>query len=97
MTFEFDQSKSDTNKAKHGLDFFEAQKLWQDPDCLELPARLVGDEPRTLLVARHAGDTWAAIFTERGGAIRIISVRAARTDEEAKYEQARTENDPRES
>jgi uncharacterized DUF497 family protein len=30
MEFEFDQNKSDSNKHKHGIDFYEAQKLWDD-------------------------------------------------------------------
>ena len=97
VNFEFDESKSARNKAKHGLDFFEAQKLWLDPDCLELAARTEYGEERKLLIARYRGDTWAAIFTGRKDALRIISVRPARTNEEAKYEQARTEDDTRES
>jgi uncharacterized DUF497 family protein len=28
MSFEFDENKSATNKIKHGIDFTEAQKLW---------------------------------------------------------------------
>jgi len=45
MRFEFDASKSAANKAKHGIDFVEAQLLWLEPDRIELPARPV-DEPR---------------------------------------------------
>jgi len=35
MEYEFDEIKSAANKAKHGLDFSEAQKLWQDVDAVE--------------------------------------------------------------
>jgi uncharacterized DUF497 family protein len=31
-TFEFDRAKSETNKAKHGIDFTQAQRLWADSD-----------------------------------------------------------------
>ena len=31
-TFEFDRAKSETNKAKHGIDFAEAQRLWADSE-----------------------------------------------------------------
>jgi uncharacterized protein len=48
MRFEFDAAKSAANKAKHGIDFVEAQALWLDPDRIELPARPT-DEPRFLL------------------------------------------------
>jgi hypothetical protein len=32
MMFEYDSDKSDANKIKHGMDFQEAEKLWNDPD-----------------------------------------------------------------
>jgi uncharacterized DUF497 family protein len=47
--FEYDEVKSRSNKAKHGIDFIEAQVLWDDPDVLEIPARTV-DEPRYLVI-----------------------------------------------
>ena len=86
MAFEFDDAKSHANQAKHGLDFSEAQKLWSDVDAVELPARSAS-EPRKMLIAKANGKIWSAIFTERGDCIRIISVRRARTNEEAIYEQ----------
>ncbi len=42
MKFEFDPEKSETNKGKHGIDFVEAQVLWEDPDRLQVPARTQG-------------------------------------------------------
>ena len=94
MVFEFDATKSQANQAKHGLDFSEAQKLWQDVDAVELSARS-DVEIRLILVARLENRTWAAVYTERGDRIRIISVRPARTNEKAIYDQ--TENDCAES
>jgi uncharacterized DUF497 family protein len=38
MRFEFDPVKSTANKDKHGIDFVEAQVLWNDPDRIEIPA-----------------------------------------------------------
>jgi hypothetical protein len=86
MEFEFDDAKSGANQKKHGIDFIEAQKLWQDPDALELPARSQ-KEVRALLISKHDGKIWAAIFTERDDKIRLISVRRARINEEKIYEQ----------
>ena len=43
------------------------------------------------------GKLWAAIFTERGANIRIISVRRARQNEELIYEQTQSEDDRSES
>ncbi|MEA1867755.1 MAG: BrnT family toxin, partial [Thermodesulfobacteriota bacterium] len=51
MEFEFDPRKSASNRRKHGIDFVEAQALWNDPDLIEIPAR-TEDEPRFLVVSR---------------------------------------------
>ncbi len=37
-SFEYDDNKSQTNQQKHGIDFIEAQQLWQDDDLLEIQA-----------------------------------------------------------
>jgi uncharacterized protein len=34
VEFEFDPQKSKTNKAKHGIDFVEAQALWRSKHVL---------------------------------------------------------------
>jgi uncharacterized DUF497 family protein len=85
MAFEFDPRKSAANLAKHGIDFVEAQRLWEDPDLLEIPAR-TEDEPRWLIIGRIDARLWSAVVTSRGDAIRIISVRRSRDDEVALYE-----------
>jgi uncharacterized protein len=96
MTFEFDPDKSAANLAKHGIDFEAAQDLWRDPDAIGGRAKSLM-EPRWLLIAKKDGKTWAAIFTRRGENIRVISVRAARTEEKAAYEQAQNQDDGDES
>lgn len=85
MDFEFDPAKSDSNKAKHGIGFVEAQALWLDSRLLEVPAK-TEDEPRFLAIGMIAGKHWTAVFTHRGAKIRIISVRRARQQEVAHYE-----------
>lgn len=85
MEFEFDPDKSEINKAKHGLDFEEAQALWDDPDCIGFPA-LSEDEDRFALLAQWDDKLWVAFYTRRGDKIRIISVRRARTNERKLYE-----------
>ncbi len=86
MEFEFDPGKSATNRAKHGIDFLQAQKLWEDPDRVEVAARTVG-EPRWLVVARIGEDHWSAVVTYRDLRTRIISVRRSRREEVKIYEQ----------
>ncbi len=85
MEFEYDPEKSRSNKDKHGMDFEEAQKLWDDPYLLEIPARTLG-EPRFLVVGRIGNKQWAAVITYRGERVRIISVRRARREEVELYE-----------
>jgi uncharacterized DUF497 family protein len=84
MDFEFDSEKSDKNKAKHGIDFVEAQELWQDVTALEVPARSE-TERRSALIATYSGKLWTAIFTYRKTKIRIISCRRARDGEKRTY------------
>ena len=83
--FEFDPVKSLSNKDKHGIDFVEAQELWNDPDHLIGPS-LSTDEPRQIVIGRIVDQYWAAIVTPRGDRTRIISVRKARKKEISRYE-----------
>ena len=85
MEFEFDPRKSTTNKRKHGIDFDEAQTLWDDPDLLEIPARAL-DEPRHVVIGRIGDKHWSAIITYREDRIRLISVRRSRGEEVELYE-----------
>ncbi len=85
MSFEFDERKSQANKAKHGIDSLEAQALWLDERFVEVPARS-DDEPRFLVVGTIVGKHWSAFVTYRGENIRLISVRRSRAEEVAIYE-----------
>jgi uncharacterized protein len=87
VEFEFDPEKSSANKAKHGIDFIEAQALWLDEALIEAPAR-TDDEPRFLVVGRIGGRHWSAVCVRRGERTRIISVRRSRKEEIASYEGA---------
>ena len=85
MRFEYDQSKSQKNKQKHGIKFAEAQELWRDVNFVKIPARMVG-EPRFMIIGIIHGRHWSCIGTYRGDNIRIISVRRARKNEVELYE-----------
>lgn len=85
MPFEYDPHKSDLNRAKHGIDFDEAQSLWDDEEYLEIPARNL-DEPRFLVIGKIKGRHWSAVITYRGENVRIISVRRSRDEEIELYE-----------
>ncbi len=85
MEFEFNPDKSGGNKKKHGIDFVEAQALWDDPDLIEIPAK-TSDEPRFVVIGKISGKYWSAVITYRGEKIRIISVRRSRKEEIDIYE-----------
>ena len=85
MEFEFDPAKSAQNKDKHGIDFVQAQALWDDPELLEIPAR-TEDEPRLLVIGRMGERHWSAVITYREDRVRIISVRRSRPREIELYE-----------
>ncbi len=85
MEFEFDSKKSQSNKKKHGIDFYQAQALWDDSDLIEIPARTSG-EPRFLVIGKISGEPWSAVVTYRREKIRIISVRRSRKEEIDIYE-----------
>ena len=88
MEFEFDHKKSQSNQEKHGIDFVEAQVLWEDEDRLEVPAKTL-DEPRSVIFGKIESKVWAAVVTYRKETIRIISVRRARKREVKLYEGSR--------
>ena len=85
MEFEFDPRKSAANERKHGIDFVEAQALWDDEDLIEIPARTT-DEPRFLVIGTIGGKHWSGVITYRDDAMRIISVRRSRKEEVEIYE-----------
>lgn len=85
FTFEFDETKSQTNLLRHGINFVDAQQLRNDPMLLEIPNK-TEDEPRFLIIGLINTKHWSAVITYRGANIRIISVRRSRTEDVAYYE-----------
>ncbi|MDR2574711.1 MAG: BrnT family toxin [Desulfovibrio sp.] len=86
MIFEYDSTKSTSNKVKHGIDFEEARLVWDDEHLTIIPANS-GPEPRFAAIGRARGKLWTVIFTPRGDSIRLISARHSRPKETIHYEQ----------
>jgi uncharacterized DUF497 family protein len=63
-----------------GIDGLAAQALWSDPALPEVPARTNG-ESRFLVIGLIGARQWSAEITNRGPAIRFISVRRSRPEE----------------
>lgn len=85
MEFEYDKAKSDLNLEKHGIDFEEAQALWDDRNRVEFRLQAAG-EKRFGVLARYAGCVWLAVTTLRGLRIRIVFVRRATLKEASFYD-----------
>ena len=85
MLFEYDSRKSASNLAKHGIDFEEAQRIWDGP-TVDVPS--LGDygEDRFVVIGKVRGKHWSAAITYREENVRIISVRRARKKEVDYYE-----------
>ena len=84
LSFEFDLEKSQKNLEKHGIDFLEAQKLWQDLEATQVQARSE-TEIRYALIAQKEGVFWTAFYTLRSSTVRLISVRRSRKKEKEVY------------
>lgn len=86
MKIEWDKKKSLENKVKHGIDFDTARGLWNDDNRVEVKAPYPLEE-RHVLIGMLDTKIWTAIFTWRGDAVRIISVRRSRKKEVMLYEE----------
>ena len=85
MEFDFDEAKSQINLEKHGIDFVQAQALWEDLERVEIPAR-TEDEPRYMVIGKIGDRHWSAVITYRDNKTRIISARRSRREEIHIYE-----------
>lgn len=86
MKFEYDPDKSAANFAKRGIDFEQAQAIWDDDCSIAIYARDGDDgEARSVVIGMIGDRLWSAIITWRGVVVRMISVRRSRNDERALY------------
>ena len=89
VKFEWDPQKNRTNRLKHKIDFESAKRLWEDPDRIEIRAPHP-IENRYILIGKMGECLWSAVYTLRGEAVRIISVRRSKKQEIKLYEQEKT-------
>ena len=54
MEFEFDENKSVTNQKKHGINFVQAQQLWDNP-VVVIPTYRGNDPERQLVIGTIEG------------------------------------------
>ena len=86
MDFEWDDDKRLTNLEKHGVDFLDVDVMFQGGLLVE-PSSYTGEQ-RFRALGLLRGKVFAVIYTMRGDAYRIISVRRARHEEREAYHEA---------
>jgi uncharacterized DUF497 family protein len=84
LRFEWDTRKRAANLLKHGLDFADAPLLLAGEHVI-LPTKAGTDAQRFLAVGRIGPDYVTLVYTEREGAIRVISLRRARHGEREQH------------
>lgn len=93
MRFEWDETKNETNRRKHGISFETATRVFGDPNILQYIERIeageerwhaIGYVPGSLLLLLTVVHTW----TEEGQVVRIISARHASNVERKHYDEA---------
>ena len=92
--YEWDEAKRESNLRKHGLDFWVAHLVYENPE--KLTSRLKSKlEARFLDVAlvEFKGAVLALVYTIRNGNVRFISFRYASRKERRRYAAAKSRYD----
>ncbi len=88
MKFVWDRRKNQVNIDKHGLDFADAVRVFENPLLVNLDDRQDYGEERWIGIGLLDMRVVVIVFTElESDLIRIISFRKATSDERKKYEQ----------
>jgi uncharacterized DUF497 family protein len=86
MTYEWDEQKRKMNIIKHGLDFYVAVFVFDDPNKIEMiDNRKDYGEERKIVLGKVNDDIIIVVYTMRGENIRVISVRPAKQKERRIY------------
>ncbi len=90
VEFEWDEQKAASNQKKHGVTFEEAATVFADPLAAIFDDEVHSEEEqREIIIGHSASDRLLLVcFTERAGAVRIISARRATKRERKDYEES---------
>jgi uncharacterized DUF497 family protein len=89
VTYEWDDRKRTENLEKHGLDFADADLVYEADFKVTLFSAPEGRrETRLVDLAKAGGVVVALIYTMRGGTVRCISMRRAKRKERRIYDAA---------
>jgi uncharacterized DUF497 family protein len=85
VRFDWEEPKRKANIRKHGIDFVGAEKVFDGYTVTVEDTRFAYDEHRFITFGILAGRVVAVAHTERGDAIRFISIRKATKNEQKSY------------
>lgn len=86
MEFEFDPTKDEANRFKHGLRLAFGMRVFDDPNhIISSSFRSIDDEDRNKAVGMVEGKLYTAVHVWRGEVIRLISVRRSNAREQRDY------------
>lgn len=85
MKFEWDENKRQTNVTKHGIDFIDAQKIFDYDTVTIEDNRFNYGEQRFIAIGLLNGKIIVVVYTEISNKIRIISARKATKNEQQIY------------
>ena len=90
LNFEWDETKSSSNRAKHGIDFDETVTVFTDTLAITIadPSHSKAEARFIDIGLSVRGRLLVVVYTERGDNIRIISCRKATSAERKEYERA---------
>lgn len=83
--YEWDESKSRQNLARHSLSFHDAEAVFAGPCVTFEDTRRDYGEPRFITIGLLRGRTVVIAHTPRGGRTRVISMRKANSREARRY------------
>ncbi len=87
MEIEFDPEKNDRNVRERGISFEQARDFEWDGALVWRDTRRDYSEERFIALGLIGERLHSLVFTVRGDAVRIISLRKANRREELRYEQ----------
>jgi uncharacterized protein len=87
MEFEWDEAKCRANYAKHGLDFRDAEQVFQGIILTVQDDRQDYGEKRFISLGLLEDVVIVVVYTERSERIRLISMRKANQKERQAYEE----------
>ncbi len=85
--YEWDETKSQENRSKHGISFDDADTVFSGPCVTFEDTRFDYGEPRFITLGHLEGNVVVVAHTPRGENARIISMRKGNYREEKAYQE----------